>query len=110
MFKVPGETDNTLEVPAPIRTAPEVSVAAPVPPPATPNVPLRVRVPAPVIGPPEKESPLIAVVALTEVTVPPPPLVAAILIEPEPFVIVIPEPAVNVVLVSVLPVELPISN
>ena len=71
--KVPGETAVTADVPLPIKTAPEVSVAAPVPPPATPNVPLRVRVPAEVIGPPVKERPLIAVVALTEVTEPAPP-------------------------------------
>ncbi|MNL24446.1 hypothetical protein D3C87_1458790 [compost metagenome] len=35
---------------------------------------------------------------------------AAIEIEPLPFVIVIPEPAVKVAFVKVLPVELPINN
>ena len=36
--------------------------------------------------------------------------VDAIVIDPEPFVIEIPEPAVNVDFVNVLPVELPISS
>ena len=45
----------------------------------------------------------------TLVTVPVPP-VALIVIEPAPFVIATPEPAVNVALVKVLPVELPISS
>ena len=82
----------------------------PVPPPWTPRVPLKVKVPEPVIGPPVKESPLIAVLALTLVTVPPPPAVASIVMLPAPLVMVIPEPAVSVVLASVLPVLLPISN
>jgi len=47
-------------------------------------------------------------VPVTAVTVPL--FVAAILIEPLPFVIAIPEPAVNVVFVNVLPVVFPISN
>ena len=53
-----------------------------------------------------------AVTTETDVTVPPPvPLaVLAIVIEPPPLVIVIPLPAVNVDLVSVLPLVLPISN
>ena len=45
----------------------------------------------------------------TLVTVPLAP-VAAMVIEPLPFVMLIPDPAVNVALVSVLPVVLPISS
>ena len=39
-----------------------------------------------------------------------PPPVAAIVIDPEPLVMLIPEPAVRVDLARVLPVELPINN
>ena len=49
-------------------------------------------------------------VEVSLVTVMPAGSVAAIVIEPLPFVILMPVPAVRVDLVSVLPVELPISN
>ena len=48
--------------------------------------------------------------ALTSPREVPPLPVDAIVIEPDPFVTVIPVPAVNVALVSVLPVVLPINN
>jgi hypothetical protein len=41
---------------------------------------------------------------------PPPPPVLVIVMEPAPFVMEMPEPAVSVAFVSVLPVELPINN
>ena len=47
--------------------------------------------------------------AATEVTVPLPP-VAVMVIAPDPLVMLMPEPAVNVAFVSVLPVVLPINN
>jgi len=84
------------------------AVVDPVPPLATANVPARVRVPEVVIGPPEKERPVVPPAASTLVTAPPP--VAAIVIVPVPFVTVIPAPAVRVALDRVFPVVFPISS
>jgi hypothetical protein len=47
-----------------------VNVVAPVPPDATANVPPNVTVPAPLIGPPLKLSPVVPPEAFTLVTVP----------------------------------------
>ena len=65
------------------------------------------NVPLDVIGEPVTDKNVGTVIA-TDVTVPPPE--DAIVMVPVPLVIVIPEPAVNVAFVSVLPVVLPISN
>ena len=91
-----------------VSLAPEALVA-PVPPDAIAKVPPRVSVPAPVIGEPVKERPVVPPDAATEVTLPPPE-VDEIVIEPLPLVTVMPEPAVMVAFVSVLPVLLPMSN
>ena len=99
---------------APEPAAPRVSLApealvAPVPPDAIASVPLSVSVPEVVIGEPVKERPVVPPDAATEVTVPPP-AVDVMVMPPALFVMEIPEPAVNVALVSVLPVLLPMSN
>jgi hypothetical protein len=88
--------------------APEALVA-PVPPFAITSVPPTVSVPEVVIGEPVKVRPVVPPDAATEVTVPPP-AVDAMEIPPALFVMVMPEPAVNVALVNVLPVLLPMSN
>ena len=72
------------------------------------SVPPNVKLPV-VVTVPVKVMPLTVPVPETEVTVPPPP-VAAMLIDPPPFVIEMPDPAVSVALVNVLPVELPINS
>jgi hypothetical protein len=82
---------------------------APVPPLATARVPPSVIVPDPVIGPPEVVKPVVPPLTSTDVTEPPP-AVDAMVIVPLPFVTVMPDPAVSVALVRVLPVLLPISN
>lgn len=99
---------------APEPAAPRVSLApealvAPVPPFAIASVPASVSVPEVVIGEPVKERPVVPPDAATDVTVPPP-AVDAIEIPPALFVMVMPDPAVNVAFVSVLPVLLPMSN
>ena len=85
-------------------------VEAPVPPLATANVPARVTVPEEVIGPPEVVKPVVPPETSTLVTEPAPGPVNATVMAPLPLVMVTPEPAVSVVLVSVLPVLLPMSN
>jgi hypothetical protein len=72
------------------------------------SVPAIVMVPLDVTGPPDVVRPVVPPETSTDVTVPL--LVAAMVIEPVPLVIDTPVPAVNVAFVSVLPVELPISN
>ena len=99
---------------APEPAAPRVSLApealvAPVPPCAIASVPPTVSVPDVVIGEPVKVSPVVPPDAATDVTVPAP-AVDAIVIEPVPFVIEMPVPAVKVALVNVLPALLPMSN
>lgn len=101
-------------------TPPLVPLVNPVPPLAigsvpvtldarlTESVPPSVKLPE-LVTVPVSVKPLTVPVPLTEVTVPPPP-VAAIVIEPEPLVMLMPLPAVNVAFESVLPVELPINN
>ena len=98
-----GEVDNTL-LPEP------VLVATPVPPLATANVPARVMVPEPVIGPPLVVKPVVPPETSTLVTDPAPGPVKATVMAPLPLVIVTPEPAVSVAGVSVLPVLLPINS
>ena len=82
----------------------------PVPPLATAKVPASVIVPDVVMGEPDTVKPVVPPERATLVTVPPPPLVASIVILPAPLVMVMPDPAVSVVLVNVLPVVLPISS
>ena len=65
------------------------------------------RLPDPVIGPPEPEI-NVELAVPTEDTVPL--LSAAIEIDPAPFVIVIPVPPESVDFAKVVPVEFPISN
>lgn len=77
---------------------------------STSSVPLSVSVPEPVMGPPVNDIPVVPPDASTDVTVPLPPPVAAIVMLPEPLVMVMPDPAVSVDFVNVLPVELPISS
>lgn len=84
-------------------------VVDPVPPLATARVPANVMVPDVVIGLPETVRPVVPPDRATDVTVPEPP-VEAMVIEPAPLVMEIPEPAVRVDFVSVLPVVLPISS
>ena len=91
-----------------VSLAPEALVA-PVPPDAIASVPASVSVPVVVIGEPVKERPVVPPDAATEVTVPPP-AVDVMVMAPAPFVMLMPEPAVSVVFVSVLPVLLPMSN
>jgi len=98
-----GEVDNTL-LPEP------VLVATPVPPLATANVPARVMVPEPVIGPPLVVKPVVPPDTSTLVTEPAPGPEKATVMAPLPLVMVTPEPAVSVAGVSVLPVLLPISS
>ena len=98
------------EVGAPRKVAtPVPSEVMPVPPLAGTKIPPSVNVPVPVMGPPVRVRPVEPPEPSTLVTVPPEP-VAAIVMEPAPLVIATPEPAVSVVLVSVLPVVLPISS
>lgn len=87
-----------------------MKAVSPVPPLVVANVPAKVIVPEVVIGPPEVVRPVVPPDTATDVTVPEPPAVAAIVIAPEALVIVMFEPAVKVDLVNVLPVLLPISN
>lgn len=99
---------------APEPAAPRVSLApeallAPVPPDAIARMPPRVSVPEVEMGEPVNVRPVAPPDAATDVTVPPP-AVDAIVISPAPFVMVMPEPAVSVAFVSVLPVLLPMSN
>jgi len=91
-----------------VSLAPEALVA-PVPPDTIASVPASVSVPVVVIGEPVKERPVVPPDAATDDTVPPPP-VAVMVMAPALFVTVMPEPAVSVVFVSVLPVLLPMSN
>ena len=95
-----GLVDKTL-LPLP------VDVVTPVPPFATASVPASVIVPDVVIGPPDVVNPVVPPDTATDVTVPVPPAVAAMLIPPAEFVIVMLDPAVNVVRVN--PVPLPMS-
>lgn len=87
-----------------------VLVVTPVPPLATASVPAKVIVPEPVIGPPEVVKPVVPPETSTLVTEPAPGPEKATVMAPLPLVIVTPEPAVSVALVSVLPVLLPISS
>ena len=82
----------------------------PVPPLAIAKVPASVIVPDVVMGEPDTVKPVVPPERATLVTVPPPPLIESIVILPAPLVMVMPDPAVSVVLVSVLPVLLPISS
>ena len=82
----------------------------PVPPLATPNVPARVMVPEPVIGPPLVVKPVVPPDTSTLVTEPAPGPEKATVMAPLPLVMVTPEPAVSVAGVSVLPVLLPMSS
>jgi len=82
----------------------------PVPPLAIAKVPASVIVPDVVMGEPDTVKPVVPPERATLVTVPPPPLVESIVILPAPLVMVMPDPAVSVALVSVLPVLLPISS
>jgi hypothetical protein len=106
-------------VPFEVKTFPAVPAeVTPVPPRATGSVPAlivdastappRVKLPLEVTVP-LKVIPLTLPVPLTEVTEPPAE-VEVIVIEPAPLVIAIPDPAVNVAFVNVLPVVLPINN
>jgi len=91
-----------------VSLAPEALVA-PVPPDAIASVPATVSVPLVVIGEPVKERPVVTTDAATDVTVPAP-AVDAMVMAPALFVTVMPEPAVSVVFVRVLPVLLPMSS
>jgi hypothetical protein len=71
-------------------------------------VPAIVIVPLEVIGPPLKVNPVVPPETSTDVTVPL--FTAAIEIDPAPFVIVIPAPAVKVAFARVLPVVFPIKS
>lgn len=86
-------TDVTVPAPRFVRAA--AALVAPVPPFATASVPPRVRVPLPVIGPPESVRPVVPPDPETDVTVPPP-AVDAMVIPPALFVTDMPEPAVSV--------------
>lgn len=97
-----GDADSTV-LPVP------VEVVTPVPPLATASVPAKVIVPDPVIGPPDVVKPVVPPDTATDVTVPPL-LLALMVIAPGPFVMLMLVPAINVALVSVLPVEFPISS
>jgi hypothetical protein len=68
---VPGATACNADVPLPNRTLLAASVVDPVPPLATPRVPVSVNVPVLVIGPPENDIPVVPPDALTDVTPPP---------------------------------------
>jgi len=72
-----GLADKTTE-PVP------VDDVTPVPPLATARVPLRVKVPVVVIGPPVKVSPVVPPLASTEVTDPPPPELVHVGVAPGP--------------------------
>ena len=98
-------------MPVLVSTLPTVPDAVkPVPPLAAINVPASVTVPEDVIGPPEVVKPVVPPETSTLVTEPEPGPVNATLIDPLPLVMVTPEPAVRVALVSVLPVVLPINS
>ena len=97
-------------MPLPINKYPfDGVVDSPVPPLAIFNVPPSVKVPDVVMGPPESVKPVVPPEPLTLVTVPEPPD-AAMVIEPAPFVIEIPVPAVSVASenpdVDVLPIRI----
>jgi len=87
-----------------------VLVVTPVPPLATASVPARVMVPEEVIGPPLVVKPVVPPETSTLVTEPAPGPEKATVMAPLPLVMVTPEPAVSVALVSVLPVLLPINS
>ena len=106
----PTEVTVPSPVPAPRFARAVAASVAPVPPLAIASVPPAVIVPDDVTGPPVKVRPVVPPDTSTDVTVPLPPPVAAIVMLPEPLVMVMPEPAVSVALDSVLPVELPMSN
>lgn len=89
------EVTVPLPVPAPRFARAAAALVAPVPPFATASVPPRVRVPLPVIGPPESVRPVVPPDPETDVTVPPP-AVDAMVIPPALFVTDMPEPAVSV--------------
>ena len=72
-----GEADSTTD-PLP------VEVVTPVPPLATANVPPRVIVPVVVIGPPEKDRPVVPPDTSTDVTVPVPETVDHVGVAPGP--------------------------
>ena len=72
-----------------------VAVVPPVPPFDTPRVPDIVMTPVVVTGPPEKISPVAPPLTSTEVTVPKPEPLAEIVMPPEEFVMLMPEPAVR---------------
>ena len=118
----PCATDNAVVKPvsdvmsefAPEPAAPRLSLApealvAPVPPDTIASVPASVSVPEVVMGVPVKERPVVPPDAATEVTVPLP-AVDAMVMPPALFVMLMPDPAVRVAFVSVLPVLLPMSN
>ena len=69
---VVGMVVDAVNAPVPLPIKYPVSVVAPVPPLATPNVPLSVSVPDPVIGPPVNVNPVVPPEAFTLVTVPDP--------------------------------------
>jgi hypothetical protein len=73
-----------------------VAVVPPVPPFDTPRVPDIVMTPDVVIGPPEKMMPVEPPLTSIDVTVPKPAPLAAIVMPPEEFVMLMPEPAVSV--------------
>jgi hypothetical protein len=98
----------TVDAPRLVRAVP--ASVAPVPPFATASVPANVIVPEVVMGDPDTVRPVVPPERATLVTVPEPPPVAAMVIDPVPFVMLIPDPAVSVALVSVFPVVLPIRS
>ena len=100
----------SVSVPVNVAIPAAANVDAPVPPLAIASVPARVTVPEEVIGPPLVVKPVVPPETSTLVTEPAPGPVNATVMAPLPLVIVTPEPAVRVVLVSVLPVLLPISS